>query len=152
MELDDIERKILEVLQDDGRVSNAELARRVGLSESPCLRRVKRLESVGVIDRYSARINRRMVGLAVTAYVEVKMDRQPDEKTEHFLACVRAEPYIIECHAMSGSYDYLMKVVARSIDHFSDLCMQKILKFPGVSNIESRFSLVQVKVDAPIPT
>ena len=68
------------------------------------------------------------------------------------LARVRDEPHIIECHALSGSYDYLMKVVARNMDHFSDLCIRKILKFPGVSNVQSSFSLDEVKVDAPLPT
>lgn len=152
MKLDDAERAILAALQTDARMTNAELARRIGLSESPCFRRVKALEKAGVIRRYAARVDRRKLGLAVTAFVEVKMERQPDAATEEFLARVRAEPYIIECHAMSGSHDYLMKVVARNIDHFSTLCMQRILKFPGVSNIQSSFSLDEIKVDAVVPT
>lgn len=133
-------------------MTNAELAQRVGLSESPCFRRVKALEKAGVIVGYAARVDRRKLGLAVTAFVEVTMERQPDAATQEFHARVRDEPHIIECHAMSGSHDYIMKVVARDIDHFSELCMQTILQFPGVSHVQSGFSLSQVKVDAIVPT
>ena len=132
-------------------MTNAELAREVGLSESPCFRRVKALEKAGVIEGYAARVDRTLLGLAVTAFVEVRMERQPDAATEAFLARVRAEPHIVECHATSGSHDYLMKVVARSIDHFSELCMQRILKYPGVSHVQSSFSLDEVKVDTGLP-
>ena len=79
------------------------------------------------------------------------MERQPDSATESFHAHVAAEPHIIECHAMSGSHDYLLKVVARSMDHFSELAMERILKFPGVTNIESNFSLVAVKENVGLP-
>ena len=152
MKLDDAERKILTALQRDGRITNAELAREVGLSESPCFRRVKALEKGGIIEGYAARVDRRSLGLAVTAFVEVRMDRQPDAATEAFLGHVRAEPHIVECHATSGSHDYLMKVVARSIDHFSDLCMNRILKYPGVSHVQSSFSLDEIKIGSVLPT
>lgn len=152
VELDDAERGILEALQEDGRMTNSQLATRVGLSESPCFRRVKRLEQGGLIRRYAALVDRRALGLQVMAFVEVTLERQPDAATADFLARVRAEPHIIECHAMSGSYDYLMKVVAKSIDHFSELCIKRILKFPGVKNVQSAFSLSEVKIDAAVPT
>ena len=151
MPSDDATREILAALQENARMTNAELARRVGLSESPCFRRVKSLEKSGVIARYAARIDRRKVGLPVTAFVEVTMARQSDKATQDFLRRVRAEPHILDCHAMSGAYDYLMKVVARDMDHFSDLCMKRILKFPGVSNVQSSFSLDEVKVDSVVP-
>ena len=151
MPSDDATREILAALQENARMTNAELARRVGLSESPCIRRVKSLEKSGVIARYAARIDRRKVGLPVTAFVEVTMARQSDKATQDFLRRVRAEPHILDCHAMSGAYDYLMKVVARDMDHFSDLCMKRILKFPGVSNVQSSFSLDEVKVDSVVP-
>ena len=151
MKLDDAEKEILSALQQDARMTNADLSRRVGLSESPCFRRVKNLEKSGVIQRYAARVNRRKVGLVVTAFVEVTMERQSDKATQAFLQRVRAEPHILDCHAMSGSYDYLMKVVAKDMDHFSDLCMKRILKFPGVSNVQSSFSLDEVKVDSVVP-
>ena len=87
----------------------------------------------------------------VTAFVQITLEKHDDAKREAFLDCVKAEAHIVECHVMSGSYDFLLKVVAYSMDHFSKLSMQRILKFPGVSNMESHFSLMAVKQDAPLP-
>jgi Lrp/AsnC family transcriptional regulator, leucine-responsive regulatory protein len=123
----------------------------VGLSESPCYRRVRQLEQAGVITGYAAVVDQRRLGLDVTAFVLVTMEKQPDAATEAFLAAVQAEEHIVECYATSGSHDYLMKVVARSIDHFSELCMQRILKFPGVMHVESSFSLKEVKHSRVLP-
>ena len=145
------EQSILSHLQADGRMSNVELAERIGLSESPTLRRVKQLEEDGVIQRYAAIVDQRKIGLEVTAYVHVVMEKQPDSATDAFHEAVLAEPHIVECHAMSGSHDYLMKVVARSMDHFSDICMQRILKFPGVQHVESNFSLRTIKHSQVLP-
>ena len=133
-------------------MSNVELAEKIGLSESPCFRRVKKLERDGVIVRYSAVVDQRTLGFSVSAYVLVNMDKQPDAATEGFLARVVAEPHIVECHAMSGSHDYIMKVLARDIDHFSELVMQRILKYPGVRHVESSFSLGEIKHSRVLPT
>jgi Lrp/AsnC family transcriptional regulator, leucine-responsive regulatory protein len=151
MHFDSAERKILRLLQSDGRMPNVELAAQVGLSESPCFRRVKRLEEAGVIKGYAAVVDQRRLGLDVTAFVLVTMEKQPDAATEAFLDCVREEDHIVECFATSGSHDYLMKVVARNIDHFSELCMQRILKFPGVMHVESSFSLKEIKHSRVLP-
>jgi Lrp/AsnC family transcriptional regulator, leucine-responsive regulatory protein len=151
MKLDQTERVILRLLQQNGRLSNAALAEHVGLSESPCYRRVRQLEQAGVITGYAAVVDQRRLGLDVTAFVLVTMEKQPDAATEAFLAAVQAEEHIVECYATSGSHDYLMKVVARSIDHFSELCMQRILKFPGVMHVESSFSLKEVKHSRVLP-
>lgn len=151
MELDPAERQILRLLQDDGRLSNVALAERVGLSESPCFRRVKRLEEAGLICGYAAVVDQRLLGLTVTAFVLVTMEKQPDAATEAFIAEVEAEEHIVECYATSGSHDYLMKVVARNIDHFSELCMQRILKYPGVMHVESSFSLKEIKHSRVLP-
>ncbi len=151
MDLDPVERQILRLLQGDGRLSNVALAERVGLSESPCFRRVKRLEEAGLIRGYSAVVDQRLLGLSVTAFVLVTMEKQPDAATEAFIAEVEAEEHIVECYATSGSHDYLMKVVARNIDHFSELCMQRILKFPGVMHVESSFSLKEIKHSRVLP-
>ena len=151
MKLERAERDILQALQKHGRMSNVELAERVGLSESPCFRRVRGLEEAGIISGYSARLNQRELGLQVTAFVQVTLDKQDDKKQRAFLAHVEAEEHIVECHALSGSHDYLLKVVARSMDHFSELSMQRILKFPGVRNIESNFSLLAVKEHGVLP-
>lgn len=151
MDLDSVERQILRLLQGDGRLSNVALAERVGLSESPCFRRVKRLEEAGLIRGYAAVVDQRLLGLSVTAFVLVTMEKQPDAATEAFIAEVEAEEHIVECYATSGSHDYLMKVVARNIDHFSELCMQRILKFPGVMHVESSFSLKEIKHSRVLP-
>jgi len=151
MKLPRIEREILAILQAEGRISNVDLARRVNLSESPCFRRVRALEEAGLIAGYGARLDQRALGLQVTAFVQVTLEKQNERKQREFLAQVEAEEHIIECHALSGSHDYLLKVVARSMDHFSELAMQRILNFAGVSNIESNFSLQAVKANTPLP-
>ncbi len=151
MTLDRAEKQILHILQTEGRISNVELAERVGLSESPCFRRVRRLEESGMIDGYFARLDQRKLGLQVTAFVQVSLDKHDDRKQREFLARVEAEEHIVECHAMSGSHDFLLKVLAYSMDHFSELSMQRILKFPGVKSIESNFSLMAIKLSSALP-
>lgn len=151
MKYDSAERDILRILQTEGRLTNVELAERIGLSESPCFRRVKRLEESGVIKGYSARLDQRRLGMQVTAFVQVSLEKQDDQKQRDFLVRVEAEEHIVECHAMSGSHDYLLKVLACSMDHFSELAMQRILKFPGVKDIESNFSLMAIKESAALP-
>ena len=151
MSIDRKEKEILHVLQAEGRISNVELAERVRLSESPCFRRVKRLEESGLIKGYAARLDQRRLGLQVTAFVQVSLDQQDDKKQRDFLTRVEAEEHIVECHAMSGSHDFLLKVLAYSMDHFSELSMQRILKFPGVKNMESNFSLMAIKQSQALP-
>jgi len=152
MKFDRVEKQILTLLQEHGRISNVELAEQIGLSESPTFRRVRQLEDAEVIRGYGALIDQRKLGLEVTAFVQVSMEKQPDSATDAFHERVNAEPHIVECHAMSGSHDYLMKVVAQNIDHFSELCMQRILKFPGVRHVESSFSLAEIKNSRVLPT
>ena len=149
--MDKAEREILRVLQADGRISNVDLAEEVGLSESPCFRRTKQLEENGTIMGYSACVDRRLIGLQVTAFVQVSLGKKSERETQNFISKVEQEEHIVECHAMSGSYDYLLKVVARSMDHFSELSMQRILKFPGVQDMESHFSLKEVKLSQSLP-
>ena len=150
MSLDRKEREILHLLQTEGRISNVELAERVGLSESPCFRRVKRLEEEGFIQGYFAHLDQRKLGLQVTAFVQVSLEKD-DKSQAAFLSLVKAEEHIIECHAMSGSHDFLLKVVAHNMDHFSELSMQRILKFPGAKNMESNFSLMPIKQSQAMP-
>lgn len=149
--MDKIEAKLLETLQQDGRIPNVQLAEAVGLSESPTFRRVKMLEESGMIRAYVALLDQRKLGLQVTAYVSVRMEKQPDRGRNDFYQCVDSEPHIIECHAMSGGFDFLMKVVARDMDHFAELCMQEILNYPGVQHVESSFSLEAVKSSHALP-
>jgi Lrp/AsnC family leucine-responsive transcriptional regulator len=151
MKISRSEREILRILQIDGRISNVDLAERIGLSESPCLRRVKRLEESGIIAGYTANLDQRLLGLQVTAFVQVSLGQHDESRQAKFLAAVEAEEHIVECHAMSGSHDFLLKVLALSMDHFSELSMQRILKLPGVESIESNFSLMQVKQSRSLP-
>ena len=151
MALDNAERRILTLLQANGRMPNVELAAEVGMSESACQRRLRKMERAGVVQGYAAIVDKRALGLAVTAFVLVTLEKQPDAQAEGFHRCVQSEPHIVECHATSGSHDYLMKVVARDIDHFSDLVMRNILHYPGVQNVESSFSLQEIKHAYTLP-
>ena len=133
-------------------MANNKLAERVGLSDSPCFRRVKQLEQAGVIKGYVAIADQRLLGLDITAFVQVTMKDHTNYDEAAFAQCVDDEDHIIECHAMSGSYDYLMKVVAKTMDHFSEIAMERILKFPGVKSIESSFNLKPMKQGHALPT
>lgn len=149
--LDDSEKRILSELQKDGRLSNVDLARKVGLSDSPCLRRVKQLESSGVIERYSAVLDHKKVGLDLVAYIQVHLDQRTEAMTRQFNEAVMAEPAITECYALSGNYDFLIKVVARDFDEYSDFAMKRLLRFPGVKDITSGFIMETVKDGTPLP-
>lgn len=145
------ELRILQALQADGRMSNVQLASRVGMSESPCLRRVRALEEAGVIRGYGARLDRRRLGLDILAFVQVSIDQRDDNFAEEFLAAVRREPLIVECYAMSGSHDYLLKVVARSMDEFSELTMRRIPRWPVVQHVSSNFVMDELKANEGLP-
>jgi len=149
--LDRQESEILRVLQADGRLSNVQLASRVGMSESPCLRRVRGLEEAGVIRGYGARLDRRRLGLDILAFVQVSIDQREDSGADSFLAAVEREPQVIECYAMSGGDDYLLKVAARDMDEIADLTMRRILRWPGVQHVSSNFVMEELKVDAGLP-
>lgn len=144
-ELDAADLRILRELQTNGRLSNVELAERVGLSESPCLRRVRNLEKRGVINSYAALLDRRKLGLEMLAYVQVNLDQRSEADTNAFVRAVRDAPWIVECVAVSGTHDYLLKVAARNIDHFGELTMKKLLRFPGVTDVTSNLVLASVK-------
>ncbi len=144
-ELDVTDRKILAELQANGRVSNTDLSRKVGLSESPCLRRVRNLENNGVIAGYSAILDHRKLGLEMVAYVQVNLDQRSEADTNAFMKAVQKAPWIVECVAISGTHDYLLKVAARNIDHFGELTMKKLLRFPGVTDVTSNLVLASIK-------
>lgn len=145
VDLDAADQRILRELQVSGRLSNVELAGRVGLSESPCLRRVRNLELHGVIAGYAALLDHRELGLEIVAYVQVNLDQRSEAKTNAFFQAVREAPWIVECVAISGTHDYLLKVAAKNIDHFGKLTMKKLLRFPGVTDVTSNLVLASVK-------
>lgn len=145
MKIDAYDKKILRELQKNGRLSNVELAEKVGLSESPCLRRVRALEAENLITGYHATLDHHQLGLDITAYIQVNLDQRSEANTKAFQEAVNQEPHIVECYALSGNYDYLLKVVAADLDEFAELTMQRILRFPGVDNITSGLTLKVLK-------
>ena len=149
--LNPADRRIMTELQAEGRISNVELAERVGLSDSPCLRRVRALEEAGVIAGYRAVLDRRKLGFDVVAFVQLNLDQQSEAETQKFMRAVQREERVVECYALSGDHDYLLKVVARSIDEFSDLTLKKLLRLPGVKDLSSSFVLLDVKEARGIP-
>lgn len=133
--------KILQQLQKDCRMSIAELSEQVSLSTSACHRRVKQLEESGMIDGYSARLNARKLGLRIQVYVEISLTSQSDESLNRFERAVCECPEILECHLMAGDADYLVKVAARSTDHFETIHRQSLSHLPGVRSMKSNFVL-----------
>jgi Lrp/AsnC family leucine-responsive transcriptional regulator len=151
MDLDDTDRRILNVLQRRGRVSNAELAEAVNLSPSACHRRVQRLERDGYIRDYVALLNARKVGLPTTVFVEITLQAQADEVLEAFETAVAKVPDVLECHLMAGSADYILKVVAEDTEDFARIHRQYLTRLPGVAQMQSSFALRTVFKTTALP-
>jgi Lrp/AsnC family transcriptional regulator, leucine-responsive regulatory protein len=149
--LDATDRRILEQLQADGRLSNQELAERVALSPSPCLRRVRALERAGIIRRYAAVLDPLQVGLGLLAYVTVKLEKRGKMPVDQFMRAVEAWPEVIACYSMTGDMDYLMRVQVENLEHYSRFVMDKLLKQPGVIDIRTNFVLERVKETTVLP-
>ena len=149
--LDEIDRKILRALQADGRLTNLELAAQIGLSPTPCLRRVRKLEAAGVIAGYVAVIDQRRVDLPVNVFVSVSLERQNEEALELFERRVRDWPEVMECYLMTGDSDYLLRVVAADLQAYNRFLMEKLTRIPGLASIRSSFSLKQVASSASLP-
>ena len=151
MKIDDTDRRILNVLQRNGRVSNAELAEQVNLSASACHRRVQRLESDGIIRNYVAMLDPRKVGVPSTIFVEITLSTQADEVLEAFEKAVARIPDVLECHLMAGSADYILKVVAENTDDFARIHRQYLTRLPGVAQMQSSFALRTVFTTTALP-
>jgi Lrp/AsnC family leucine-responsive transcriptional regulator len=141
IELDKTDRKILALLQADGRITNTELAQRVSLSPSACLRRVQRLEESGVITGYVALVRQEAVGRPTNIFVEVALKSQCEEALKAFERAVRTCPDIMECYLMSGDADYLIRVVAGDTQDYERIHKQHLTRLPGVARIRSSFAL-----------
>jgi len=141
MHLDTFDRKIIAVLAHEGRLSAVEVSNRVGLSPSACTRRIQSLEAAGVISGYRAIVDPDAVGLGVTAFVEVTLERQSDEELRTFEAALARCPNVLSCHLMSGASDYLIELVARDLADFEQLHANVLGRLPGVFRIESKFAL-----------
>jgi len=149
--LDAIDQRILTALQRDGRLSNVALADLVGLSASPCLRRVKMLEEAGAITGYHARLDRAQIGLGLTVFVGVKMDRHDDQIASAFRAAVSSLPEVISCHLVSGEMDFLVQVTVPDLPAYENLLVRHLLTLPGVRDIRSNFAIQTVKEAGPLP-
>ena len=151
MPLDRIDRRMLAILQEDGRISNAALAERLHLSPSPCLRRLRALERDGVIAGYRAELDRAKLGLGLTVFVEVKVDGHSDRIADAISSAVRAAPEIVSAHIVSGSADFLLQVVVADLAAYERLLFETLLKLPNVADVRSNFALRAVKAAAPLP-
>ncbi|MCV2360756.1 MULTISPECIES: Lrp/AsnC family transcriptional regulator [Roseateles] len=152
MELDRIDRQILELLQQDGRINNQELAERVGLSPSPCLRRVRALEDSGLITGYRAQLDAKKLGLSLMALVHISMDLHTPERFANFEAAVQVLPEVLECLLITGqAADYQLKLVVRDMDHFQSLLLGKLTRIQGVTGVHSSFVLQQVVSRTALP-
>jgi len=149
--LDAIDRKIVNTLQENARLSNVDLARRVGLSPSPCLRRVRALEQAGVITRYVALVDQAVVGLPVSVFVSVSLERQVEAALETFEAAVKQRPEVMECYLMTGTSDYLLRVVVSDLEAYERFLKDHLTRIPGVRSIQSSFALKQVAYRVALP-
>jgi DNA-binding Lrp family transcriptional regulator len=150
-ELDSIDWKILAVLQENSRISNVDLASRVNLSPSPCLARVKNLEKKGFIKRYVALLCPETIGLGVSVFVQVRLEKQIQADLRKFEAAVTARPEILECYLMTGTSDYLLRIVVPDLPAFQTLVTEVLAKIPGVGSIQSSIALKQVKYSTSLP-
>ncbi len=151
MDLDATDRRILTVLQKQGRITNAELSERVNLSPSACHRRVQRLEEEGFIGSYVALLNARRLGRPTTVFVEITLQGQADEVLEAFEREVKKVPDVLECHLMAGTADYRLKVVAQDTEDFARIHRQHLARLPGVAQMHSSFALRTVQQTTAIP-
>jgi Lrp/AsnC family transcriptional regulator, leucine-responsive regulatory protein len=150
-DLDAIDCRILAALQTDGRLSNVDLADRVGLSPSPCLRRVNRLEREGYIDGYRAVLGRRRIGLGLTVFVGVKMDGHADERADALHEAFVALPEIVACHVVAGEDDFLLEVVVPDLEQYQHFLLGKLLTLPIIKEVRSTIAIQTLKTTAPLP-
>ncbi len=151
LELSAVDRRILRALQEDGRMTVQAIAERVGLSASPCLRRIRQLEAAGVISAYSAIVEQKAVGLPVSVFISIKLERQRARELDRFGEAVRAWPEVMECYLMTGQFDYLLRVVCADLAAYESFLRDKLTQLEGVGSIESSFSLAQIKYSRVLP-
>jgi DNA-binding Lrp family transcriptional regulator len=150
-QLDSVDWQILVLLQTDARISNVELARKVGLSPSPCLNRVRALEESGFISRYVSLLDAQRVGLKVSVFIQVTLEKQIEPVLERFEAAIRDRPEVMECYLMTGESDYLLRVVVPDLQALERFILNFLSRVPGVGNIKSSFALKQVKYQTALP-
>lgn len=149
--LDDTDRRMIRALQDDGRITNADLARTVNLSESACLRRLRALETAGVISRYAAIINERAVGLPISVFVTVTLSSQSEAMLTAFESAIATVPAVVECYLMTGGSDYLLRLVVRDVDDLERVHSKELTRIPGVTRVSSSVAMRTVVKRGAMP-
>jgi Lrp/AsnC family transcriptional regulator, leucine-responsive regulatory protein len=149
--MDAMDRKMLAVLQEEGRISNAALAERLHLSPSPCLRRMRALEQDGVIAGYRAVLDREKLGIPMTVFVELKVEGHSDRSAAAISKAINATPEIVAAHIVSGSADFLLEVAVADLAHYERVMFETLLKLPNVADVRSNFALRTVKPPGPLP-
>jgi len=150
-EIDDVDRKILTVLQTDAHTTSEQLSTLVGLSPSPCARRIRNLEAAGVIKGYVAVVDQVKVGLPVSVFASIKLERQKEEHLDRFAKAVQRWPEIVECYLMTGQQDYLLRIVVKDLAAYEAFLKRTLTRLEGVASIESSFALGQVKHAQALP-
>ena len=148
---DAIDRRILEVIQEEARISNADLAARVGLSPSPCWRRVRALEDAKVIRRYVTLVDAEAIGLPINVFATVTLEKQVERALERFERAVAERPEVMECYLMTGEFDYLLRVVVPSLGAYERFLMDHLTRIEGIASIKSSFALKQVRYKTALP-
>jgi Lrp/AsnC family leucine-responsive transcriptional regulator len=149
--LDRIDLRLLALLQEDGRASNADIATQVNLSPSACLRRIQRLEAAGVISGYAALVAPKSVGLGLQAFVRVQLEKHGQQGLDRFIDGVNQWDEVVACHALTGDMDYLLHVVVQDLEHFSQFLLDKLINATGVADVNSSFVLRTVKQTRALP-
>lgn len=142
--MDRTDRAILRALAENARISNAELAERVHLTPTPCLRRLRRLEDSGVIQGYTVRLDNTALGLGISALIFVQLERNSLDNANHFEAAVRDLPEVTECSVLTGAHDYLLRVTVQDLEHYERFVKESLASIPQVANIDTRIVLKQV--------
>ena len=150
-QLDKFDLHILQELQNDGRLSNTELASRVGLSTAPCWRRVRALEEAGFIKGYHAELNRQKLGLGVLAFVRLDAERNTGDSTRALEEAIRRLPEVVSCHYISGTGTFELQVVTRDLESFSRLAREHLINLPHIKDLHTSFSLGEVKASSTLP-
>lgn len=149
--LDRIDSKIVAMLQSDGRITLQELAEKVGLSPTPCARRLRILEDEGIIKGYTAIVDQSKIGLPVSAFASIKLERQREEYLDRFAQTISKWPEVVDCYLMTGQYDYLMRIVVADLAAYETFLKTKLTRLEGVASIETSFALGQTKRSEVLP-
>lgn len=149
--IDDKDRQIIRALQRNGRITNQDLAEAVRLSPSPCLRRVKALERTGIIQGYSARVDAKAYGLAVTAFVNIRLERHDEETVNRFEDKVMRMDEVLDCHVMAGQADYQLRVLVEDLERYEHFVRERLQRIGGLASIDTRFAYGTIKEAAAFP-